>query len=221
MVHIYYSYINEQLHNALQEKYLKKFPVAFQEKLSLFRKWEDAQLSLLGRLLLDYGLNNFNKKMDECQLEYSDYNKPFFADLDLKFNISHSKNIVACAIAESFEVGIDIEFINEDIDLENFKDQMTDFEWEKIQNSTNSINAFYEYWTRKEAVVKADGKGLSIPLKKIDVSGDKATIRDSVFVLKEFHLNKNYMSHLAIMTTNPMHINTLSNKKIVLKKVYF
>lgn len=210
------------MHSMLLEKYLKKFPPDYQNKVLSFRKWEDAQLSLLGRLLLVYGMNDLDKKFDDYQLEYTDYHKPFFINSDLKFNISHSGNLVVCAISKELEVGIDVEFIN-DINIEIFQNQMTVGELEKINNVEDSNNAFYEYWTKKEAVVKALGKGLSIPLKSFEIVEEKTSVEDSFFVVREMLLNENYKCNLAIMTRTPIieNANLIKSKDVLIKQVDF
>ena len=221
MIHIYYSYINEGIHNVLLETHLKKFPIDYQNKILRFRRWEDAQLSLLGRLLLIYGMKSLNKELSGYQLEYTDYCKPFFINLDSKFNISHSGNMVVCAISEEFDVGIDVELIN-DIGIESFKNQMTLYEWEKINNEEDKICAFYEYWTKKEAVVKAHGKGLSIPLKSFEIIEEKTFIKDSFFSVREILLHKDYKCSLALMVRNPIeNVNSMIGKGVVIKRVCF
>ncbi|MBC8756856.1 4'-phosphopantetheinyl transferase superfamily protein [Kordia sp. YSTF-M3] len=220
MIHIYYAYIHEKSHKELIEKHLFRFPEIYQQKIHRYRRWQDAQLSLLGRLLLVHGMNKLNKNFDDYQLEYTDYNKPFFVDSNLKFNISHSGNIVVCAITEGFEVGIDLELINE-IKIESFKSQMTAYEWKRVNESENKTNAFYEYWTKKEAVVKAHGEGLSIPLKKIEIINGKTVVKDSSFITKEVFLDKKYKSYLAILAKKTMDINFRDSKKVTIKKVHF
>jgi 4'-phosphopantetheinyl transferase len=221
MVCIYYSYIDDTIHDKLLDKYLKKFTIDYQNKVLRFRRWEDAQLSLLGRLLLDYRMNELNKKFSDDQLKYSEYHKPFFIDSDLKFNISHSGNIVVCAMSEEYEVGIDIELMN-DIEIESFKSQMTICEWQKINAKKDKISAFYEYWTQKEAVVKAYGKGLSIPLKSFEIIEENTFIEDSFFVVREIPLNKDYKCNLAFKTINSVeNHNFITDNEMVVKQICF
>ena len=85
MVYIYYTYIHEANHNELIRKQLPRFSNEYQEKVLRFRRWQDAQLSLMGRLLLMCGMKDLDKKIENFQLEYTDHNKPVFSNLDLKF----------------------------------------------------------------------------------------------------------------------------------------
>lgn len=70
------------------------------------------------------------------------------------FNSSHAGEVVICAFSNTYELGIDIEEIK-DIELDAFKDQRTANEWRAVVQAESKQEAFYEYWTKKEAVIKA------------------------------------------------------------------
>jgi len=159
--------------------------------VSRFYRWQDAQLSLLGRVLLCEGLKNFDLTYDNLDLDYTKFNKPYFKNSKTKFNISHSGEIVICALTNDVEIGIDIEIMNE-TNLEDFKSQMTINEWQIIINSEDKTRSFFKYWTEKEAVIKSHGNGLSIPLKSFEVSNDKTEIDNQVFYLKSLPIDENY-----------------------------
>lgn len=197
MVQIFYSYITKDKHELLLKKIIPGFSNDFQKKNLRYRRWQDAQSSLLGRMLLDNGLSKLNKELDIKNLHYTSYNKPYFEGEKVKFNISHSGDIVVCAISEIDEIGIDIEII-QDIEIENFKQQMTNIEWQRVVSSSNIKNAFFEYWTQKEAVMKSHGNGLSIPLKSFEIHNGQTKIEEDVFFLKEIQLDKNYKCHIAL-----------------------
>ena len=108
---------------------------------------------------------------------YNQYGKPSlaseFSPYLLNFNLSHSGNTALYAITRNMEIGVDVERV------------LSDFEYEEIAKRFFSVNevailrtipiekkleAFYTCWTRKEAYIKAHGKGLSLPLDSFDVS---------------------------------------------------
>ena len=129
-------------------------------------------------------------------MSYNKYNKPFLKGDKIRFNISHSGNLAICALSGNTDVGIDIEFMK-DIEIDDFKMQMTDREWKQIYHAELKKVAFYNYWTKKEAVIKADGMGLSIPLKSFEVIDNHANINNQDFFIKEIELANNYKCHLA------------------------
>ena len=196
MISIFYSYVAKNNHNDLIGDFLPAFSNDFQRKILKYRRWQDAQASLLGRLLLCQGLKSMKKKLCIEKLRYTAYNKPYFQNETVKFNISHSGNIVVCAITEVDEIGIDIELFHE-IEVDDFKTQMTDMEWQRIICSNNIQDAFFEYWTQKEAIIKAHGMGLSIPLKSFEIIDCETMIDNENFFLNEIVLDDNYKCHLA------------------------
>ncbi|QDK79704.1 4'-phosphopantetheinyl transferase superfamily protein [Spirosoma sp. KCTC 42546] len=78
----------------------------------------------------------------------------------LHINVSHSGNWILVAIGKA-SVGVDIEKINLGM---TFQDMLSaSFSQEEQQYVNASVDprfAFYELWTRKEALVKATAKGL-------------------------------------------------------------
>ena len=96
------------------------------------------------------------------------YEKPYLANVsDVHFNISHSGNIVVCALSDE-TVGIDIEMIKPAM-LQIAKRFFSAGEYEFIEAKADKSLAFYKIWTMKESYVKWEGKGLSTPLKSFNV----------------------------------------------------
>jgi 4'-phosphopantetheinyl transferase len=99
-------------------------------------------------------------------------------------------------------VGIDIEKIRP-IVLSDFKNYMTSREWEDIAASDRQYDRFYEHWTMKESVIKAEGRGLSIPLTDIRLHRGKAAVYDTVWFLRELMLDVRYKCYLAANSEQP------------------
>lgn len=91
--------------------------------------------------------------------------KPYFENSTVSFNISHSGGVVACAITDHGEIGVDIEAT--DITSARADGIMSRFftqeEREKIRGD---VSAFKRAWTCKEAVSKMYGLSLAEYLKK-------------------------------------------------------
>lgn len=101
-------------------------------------------------------------------LDYYPNKKPYLASHPwLCFNVSHSGNIAVIAISRK-EVGIDIEYISENFNFTNLLSTIfNDKEILAIKNAEDNKYAFYNSWTRKEAFVKALGKGIDDDFKNI------------------------------------------------------
>lgn len=197
MVLVLYSEIDERSHLRLLEEHLGKLHAADQEKVKRYHRWEDAQLSLLGKLLIMKGAEAMGVENSAAEnLQYNQYGKPGWKQSPFFFNISHSGNLVVCAVTKSMEVGIDIE-IKRPVDVSDFKFQMIVTEWERIAGAEDTMAAFYKYWTEKEAVIKAYGSGFSIPLQTFEVVNSCTTVYGRQFFLNEVFIKHNYTCHIA------------------------
>lgn len=197
MILIQYSLISKDNHKWLLDAHLDSFPYNVQKEILAYKRWEDAQSKLLGRLLLINGLKLINKIFCHSKIKYTKYGKPYFEDCNIKFNISHSGNIVICAITDIDDIGIDIEIVS-DVCVDDYTAQMTETELSLINNSENSKRAFFEYWTEKEAAIKAHGMGLAIPLNSFEIINNKTNINGDFFYLSKIKIENNYVCHLAL-----------------------
>jgi 4'-phosphopantetheinyl transferase len=88
---------------------------------------------------------------------------------DLHFNLSNTRGLVVCAVAQGGEIGVDVELIDRAGSLLEIADRfMAPVEARDIAALPPDAQAlrFFTYWTLKEAYIKARGMGLSIPLDK-------------------------------------------------------
>jgi 4'-phosphopantetheinyl transferase len=105
-----------------------------------------------------------------------DGDKPRLAGLGGRheFSLSHSGRRVVVAITASTPVGVDVERVCADRDLDALIERVLDpGERSTLAALVGSARraAFYRYWVRKEAAVKATGHGLRMPLAAVTVSG--------------------------------------------------
>lgn len=78
------------------------------------------------------------------------------------FNISHSKGMVALAISQDNEIGLDIEKIR------SFELSMADYISSKEERAyIKDEKSFFEVWTNKESLLKARGSGVTTRLNEI------------------------------------------------------
>lgn len=195
MIKIYYSCFKKQFTDEKLHHLLNLLPVEIRERILKFRKWQDIQRTLLGKLLLRKALLDLQSTSTLSAITYNSYGRPYLADLD--FNISHSGNYAVCAISTHGQVGIDLEMIRP-IDLRHFKSQFSSIEWQDIINADDAISKFYLYWTLKEAVIKADGRGLSLPLDSFHIKETQINILDDVWYYKSLNFVDGYQAHIAL-----------------------
>jgi 4'-phosphopantetheinyl transferase len=105
---------------------------------------------------------------------YGAYGKPALASDDtLRFNLSHSNEVALLAVARAAELGVDVEFIRADFASEDIARRFfsrAEVEAFNALPREEQVAAFFRCWTRKEAYIKAIGKGLSQPLDAFDVT---------------------------------------------------
>ena len=197
MVLVFYTRIQEQMPQWLYDKYLTLLPLNLQEKIVRLRQWKDKLLQLSGKILLLEGLQKFGLS-GNClhDLQYNEYNRPYIPG-EIDFNISHSGNYVVCAMGKGIQLGIDIEQIK-NIRFEDFENVMTHEQWQYIKNGHNQLQYFFKYWAIKESVIKADSRGLSIPLKNIIIENNTALCDDKTWYLNELNIDNDYCSFLAV-----------------------
>jgi Phosphopantetheinyl transferase len=98
----------------------------------------------------------------------AEHGKPYLANSDLHFNISHSRRYVVCAIAEE-EVGIDIQFHRKgDID-KIAKRIMSATEWQAYQEADDKTKYFFDLWAKKESYLKFTGEGITVDMRLLDI----------------------------------------------------
>jgi len=91
----------------------------------------------------------------------------------LRFNVSHSHGMALFAFARDRDVGVDVERIRADFATEEIAERF--FARREVVTlrtvpAALRVDAFFNCWTRKEAYIKATGRGLSMPLDEFAVS---------------------------------------------------
>jgi 4'-phosphopantetheinyl transferase len=112
----------------------------------------------------------------ELRFAYAEKGKPALEKSQgssLNFNVAHSGGLAIYAFSRGREVGVDLEFIREDLADEKIAERFfSTCEIDALKSVPADLRkqAFFNCWTRKEAYIKARGEGLSMPLDEFDVS---------------------------------------------------
>jgi len=148
------------------------------ERVDHFRFLDDKKRTVAGEMLARKAISErHHVPVGDIQFEKNKHGKPFAMDFPVEFNISHSGNIVVCAVSDT-PVGIDIEEIRS-VDLNIVKHICTKREVEYLFRQVPSEKDFikssnqsllvrlFQIWTTKEAYFKCIGTGIT-NLKKAD-----------------------------------------------------
>lgn len=194
MIRLYWTRFENELSQERFAYELDQLPISMKDQILKFHRWQDAHASLFGKLLLKKALEHLGLNLSLGALSYTNNKRPYWMSSDVDFNISHSGDYVVCLLSDEMRVGIDIEKVANLSALTDFSSQFHEKEWKDIMQSENSLQTFYRYWTKKEALIKADGIGLNYNLKKIDLSDRNSVIslNDFTWFLREVDLSPLY-----------------------------
>ncbi|WP_286851115.1 MULTISPECIES: 4'-phosphopantetheinyl transferase superfamily protein [Sphingobacterium] len=105
-------------------------------------------------------------------------------------------------MSDCYDLGIDVEEIIY-LDIEQFRDCFSVKELKVIFKAENSLNEFYKLWTKKEAIIKADGRGFGIDLRELNVLLPRVSICSAVYEVSPIEIGPNYVAHLATRLNEP------------------
>ncbi len=99
----------------------------------------------------------------------------------LHFNLSHTDGLVALAVSEAPDIGVDVEMVARRLDCDRLAPRVfapAELEAYARLAAGERRSAFFVLWTLKEAYIKARGMGLSLPLDgfAFDISGPEPSI---------------------------------------------
>lgn len=197
-------------------------PEGDRDKINRYQRWEDAQRSLIGKILIRNSIiNRYGIKNEDIYILENEFGKPYFRGAnDFHFNISHSGKWVVYGVDNS-PIGIDVEKIN-DINL-NIADRFFSKEEKKDLLQLDKIcrkDYFFDLWSLKESYIKAEGKGLSIPLDTFSIrkKGKIISIKgvDKSYYLKQYDVAINYKLSVCAMNNKfPTDIEIMELEEFV------
>jgi 4'-phosphopantetheinyl transferase len=198
MLKIFYTRLPPDNMEGRFNELLELLPPLLREKNLRYKFWQDRWRNLMGKLLLLDALTSFQLPGGLLEtLDYTYHGRPFFKDLPgVDFNISHSGDYVICVLATGITIGIDIEEIKP-CDLSDFTNTMNEAQWHIIHNSPEPFRQFFTYWAIKESIIKADSRGMSLPLMDIHIEPGKAVCDNKQWFLYPLMIDENYCASLS------------------------
>ena len=137
------------------------------EKIDFYRFENDKKLSAGAYLLLKKLLSEEN--ITNPLFKTEKHGKAYISNHEnIHFNLSHSGKVVLCAISDR-EVGIDIEYIDPEIDLNIAKHYFYNSEYENIMKAENRFEEFFKFWVLKESYMKYTGLGMNLELDNFEI----------------------------------------------------
>ncbi|MFT6127009.1 MAG: 4'-phosphopantetheinyl transferase [Patiriisocius sp.] len=167
---------------------------------------KDSNQFIICRSLLKLILSQHTgKNISQINIEIDTNKKPYLSsNKAIYFNISHSNDFAIIAVSK-YTVGIDLEYLNKNFDFsEVLSTVFSNPEIKSVINNTDKTYQFFKFWTRKEAIVKATGQGISDHLTKIPALDGHHDIDSKLldgfknFQILSFDLNEDYIVSIAL-----------------------
>jgi 4'-phosphopantetheinyl transferase len=173
-IHLWLAYC-EEIDEELDARYRKLLSAEERAQEIRFRFPRDQRRYLVTRALVRCVLSRYASRLPEVWMFSADrYGRPDIAnpqtdDARLSFNISHTDDLVVLAVLKNGAIGVDTENIRTreaSIDVARHHFGPSEVEALTAAPLQDQQYRFFEYWTFKEAYIKARGMGLSLPLDK-------------------------------------------------------
>lgn len=170
----------------VRERYLSLLDSTEIARMERFRFDADRERFLLGHGFLREVLGDYlHTNGASLNFERGPYGKPFLPGSGVHFNMSDTKDAIAVVVSALADIGLDIETMARQVDHVNVGGHyFTPEEQRSISEADDGKRRFLEFWTRKEAVLKASGVGIMDDLRvlRVDQAVNRMDITHPVFV---------------------------------------
>jgi 4'-phosphopantetheinyl transferase len=139
-----------------------------------FHREQDGARFIAGRGLLRTILGRYLEVAPrDLRFSQNAYGKPELDGMgsSLRFNLSHSDDLMLVAVTHARAVGIDLELMREDVPFQTLADYYFEPEdaWHlRLLPPAQRAWKFYDLWTSTEAQLKASGQGLGQGVKVLE-----------------------------------------------------
>lgn len=169
-------------------RYLALLSEAERKQHDRFRFDDDRHTYLVAHALVRTTLGGMlGEPPEQLAFEIGEHGKPELkheAHADVRFNLSHTRGLVACGVTRSDDIGIDVEQIDRKLEIDTLAGSvLSEDERAALVPLVGSARRerFFRHWTLKEAYVKAVGRGIALPLRSLHVEIAAAQAPQLVF----------------------------------------
>lgn len=175
-IHVWYASLNGTAHELFRYRSLLSQDETDRAMRFVFEK--DRNHYIVGRGLLRTILGGY-LGLEPAQLTfvYGPHGKPALQSGQsaqaIEFNLSHSNDLVLYAFNLNRRIGVDVEYLIPMTDMDDFAEQFftpRESAWINSLPGIQKEDAFFKTWTCKEAFLKANGSGLTVPINQVEIS---------------------------------------------------
>lgn len=223
--HIYIWYCHLSQHIAELDKLSALLTTAECQRAQRLRSTQQRQQFIITRAMLrQYLALLTNSDPTDLKIDYMEHGKPILTQQptqgDIRFNVSHSHDRALIAIAQGRNIGIDIEQINDTTNIDaivaRYFSATEQAEFNALPSALKA-QAFFACWTRKEALLKAIGKGISYGVSHINIMVDPRQqtqrIRDNtaanLWIAHDLPVDEDYLACVVSQVDDHAHVTHL------------
>lgn len=179
-VHLWLAFPDQIQEPILLQKYCELMDPEETQKQQRFRFAKHRHQYLVSRALVRTVLSRYEPRAPEkWDFHYNAYGRPEIAPGQsaslLRFNLSKTEGLIACAVTIERDVGVDVETIDPTVETVSIASRyFSQFEVQSLRHLLDKKQErFYQYWTLKESYIKARGMGLALPLDQFSFHLDE------------------------------------------------
>ncbi len=190
--HLWYTSPQECQDPDLLEQYRQLLTEKETEKQQRYIFEKDRRDALVTRVFVRDLLSQYmDTPAEDWRFSKGDKGKPEIINpsIPLRFNLSHTKGLIICAVTLNHDIGCDVEHIERKSDVLAIANRF----FSKVEvNELFSLSVseqrdrFFDYWTLKESYIKSLGQGLAIPLSEFSYHIGR---KQSPWLNKNIHLS--------------------------------
>lgn len=186
------------------EKYLSQSRRTFLRNIYRTEKKESI---LYSELLTKMGINIFyGIPLSEIQIKHGSFGKPYIVNsYPIYFNVSHTNNFLVFGTSLRSPIGVDVETLKSP-SRSLLTHCLHDEEYRSVIHSTNLSIDFFKIWTKKEAILKMQGIGISKKLNLLNTLSYSFPLFCGQY--------KNYIYSIASMYTETINFSKICNKDL-------
>jgi 4'-phosphopantetheinyl transferase len=177
-LHVWTAAVPETLAPETRALYESWLSAEEAERCRRYVRASDRRLFLVAHALLRHSLSRYAEVEPAAwRFDVAEHGRPelapSFAELGVRFNLSHTPGLAAVVISDRIDAGVDVECRDRRTDLASVaRTVFADSELRDLEQLEPAAYRarFFELWTLKEAYIKARGLGLALPLRDIAFS---------------------------------------------------
>ncbi|MBL4649299.1 MAG: 4'-phosphopantetheinyl transferase superfamily protein [Aureispira sp.] len=199
------------------DQLIEQLPLVIQNRILRKKQQKKRESSLLGYTLLQQALIQYFDTNLET-ITFLPSGKPILkaANQSLSFNISHSKNLVGLVIGEGNTLGLDIEAFRKFDKVESSFSFFSLVEQEAILAAPNPDWKLIEFWSKKEALVKAVGGKMFDMAAYTDIRFETALWKGKTYQLSCIDYDfEGFIWIASLLSINNVNIKTIHDFNII------